>query len=156
MQAISIPTPDHPPPFVPAEATGDTPRPSQPWARWAATMAMVIVALALGWFGRGSATPAPSAAPPDLAGTLGWMFDAALAHEGTAATGEVQAAAVGSVIVEQVQSIDPATGPLLVIATLDGTPTAFEVVVQRRGLDWSVEARRLAPAGDGALSQRGS
>lgn len=141
--AISVPAPDRPPVLTPLETgTSEPSRPSA-WRKAVTPIGIAAVAFTLGWLARPN-TPVPPARP-DVAATLAWMFDAALAHAGSDSDGAPQPPAVGTVAVRQVETIDPATGPLLALVALDGQPAAYEIAVERRGLDWTVRALQLTP-----------
>ena len=89
--------------------------------------------------------PHSIAVAPDLQTTLGWMFDAALAHEAVDGSGTVVASAVPGIIVESVEILDAASGPIVaVVSSPEDGLAAYEIIVERERLNWRVIATRLS------------
>ena len=92
-----------------------------------------------------AAQPATLPAPSDAESSLQWMFQAALTHHGSSPNGGIAPAATDMIILEHLEIVDPYRGPILAtVSDADGNLSAYEIIVERKGLDWKVKATQLS------------
>ena len=141
MQAITAPQPEGSVRFRPVPAIEPTPT-GRTWPRWLLIALAVVAAFLAGAL---STRPVDVPVSSDAESTLQWMFEAALTYEATTVDGEFAPPATSKVTLEHIEIVDPYRGPILAtVSDADGNLSAYEIIVERKDLDWNVKATQLS------------
>ena len=119
------------------------PEPSEPQRRrqWLALGAAIVASFSAGLLAAPTVATNPA---PTLESTIQWMFDAGLGQESGTPDDAAVSAAVPDIRVEKVEIFDTRSGSMMAIVADPATGlAAYEITVERSGLDWSVSATRL-------------
>lgn len=127
--------------LTPASAVDPEPGESSRRRQWIVLGATIVASFSAGLL---AAPTDPINPAPTLESTMQWMFAAGLGQESGTPDGAAVFAAVPDIRVEKIEMLDTRLGSMMAIVADPATGlSAYEINVERSGLDWSVSATRL-------------